>query len=170
MNYAQMRKFDVSNGEGIRATLFVSGCTRNCKGCFNKEYQDFNYGKFWDKDEEDKFISYLKDSNVHGVTILGGEPMDQINDDTIIKLISRIKNETNQSIWIYSGYEYESIVNNLKQRRILEGCDVLVDGPFKEDEKDIRLKFRGSANQRIIDIKASINAGKVVLYKADIYS
>lgn len=170
MKYAQMRKFDVANGEGIRATLFVSGCTRNCKGCFNRQYQNFDYGTLWDNKEEDKFIEYLKDSNVHGVTILGGEPMDQTNDDTIVKLISRIKDETQHSIWIYSGYEYESIINNLAQRRILEGCDVLVDGPFIEEQKDLNLKFRGSRNQRIIDIKASISKGKVVLYRADIYS
>ncbi len=164
MYYSQMRKFDIANGEGIRATLFVSGCTRNCNGCFNKEYQNFDNGYLWDTDAENKFMKYISDENVHGVTLLGGEPMDQINDECLINLVDRIKRETTHTIWVYSGYVYEDIVTHPVRRKILEKCDVLVDGPFIEEEKDLSLRFRGSRNQRIIDVGLSLESDHVVLY------
>jgi anaerobic ribonucleoside-triphosphate reductase activating protein len=163
MNYAQMRKFDIANGVGIRATLFVSGCTHNCKGCFNKEYQSFSYGNEWNKDAEEKFLTYVKDPNVHGVTILGGEPMQQTNDDNLLNLLKRIKIETEQTIWIFSGYTFEEIINDSKRLELLKLCDVLVDGRFVEELKDIKLRFRGSSNQRIIDIKQSLESSQVIL-------
>ena len=123
MYYAQIRKFDTANGTGIRSTLFVSGCTHRCKGCFNQDYKHFRYGHPWTKEVEDRFIAHLKNPNVHGVTILGGEPMDQVRDN----------------------------------------CDVLVDGPFIEEQKDLTLRFKGSRNQRIIDIPKTFTEGKVVL-------
>ena len=110
MHYAQMRKYDVANGIGIRSTLFVSGCTHQCPGCFNTDYREFDYGTPWTKEAEDTFLSYIKDENVHGVTILGGEPMQQTKDDDLLNLLRRIKQETNETIWIYSGYTYEEIL------------------------------------------------------------
>ena len=110
MRYAQIRKFDVTNGPDVRTTLFVTGCTNNCEGCFNKELQDFNYGEEWTKETEDKFLEYAKNENVNGVNILGGEPMEQVMDDSLYDLLLRIKNETGKSIWLWSGYLYEEII------------------------------------------------------------
>lgn len=163
MNYAQIRKFDTANGVGIRSTLFVSGCTHRCSGCFNQDYQHFKYGHPWIQEVEDEFINHLKNPNVHGVTILGGEPMDQIQDDDLLHLVKRIKNETNQTIWIYSGYTYEDIIAHSKRKEILTYCDILVDGPFIEELKNLKLRFKGSSNQRIIEIAKSLECGQVCL-------
>lgn len=163
MHYAQMRKYDVANGIGIRSTLFVSGCTHQCPGCFNTDYREFDYGMPWTKEAEDTFLSYIKDENVHGVTILGGEPMQQTKDDDLLNLLRRIKQETNETIWIYSGYTYEEILKEPKRRQLLELCDVLVDGRFVEALKDLKLRFRGSSNQNIIDVQASLTLGEKVL-------
>lgn len=165
MYYAQMRKYDIANGPGIRATLFVSGCTHHCPHCFNEPYQDFKYGKLWDEQAETLFMSYAKDPNVHGISILGGEPMQQ--DETLLKVLKRIKQETNQTIWLYSGYTYEVILQDTFKRALLEQCDVLVDGPFIEQLKNLNLNFRGSSNQRLIDVPASLKAHQVVLYSED---
>lgn len=161
MYYAQMRKFDIANGVGIRATLFVSGCTHSCKGCFSKPYQDFKHGMKWNKEAEDTFLSYAKDPNVHGVTILGGEPMQQTQDNDLLNLLKRIKAETSHTIWIYSGYTFESIIKDDKKSELLKYCDVLVDGKFVEELKDITLKFKGSSNQRIINVQESLKIGQV---------
>lgn len=163
MNYAQMRKYDTANGPGIRSTLFVSGCTHNCSGCFNEEFQKFDYGQKWTNDTSDAFIQMINDPQVKGVTILGGEPMDQIQDDELLQLVKRIKEETAKDLWIYSGYTFEEIVQHKQRREILSFCDVLVDGVFVEKLKDLRLQFRGSSNQRIVDVKASLKTGNVVL-------
>lgn len=162
MYYAQMRKYDIANGLGIRATLFVSGCRHKCSGCFNEAYQDFEYGTLWDEEAEATFMSYVKDKNVHGVSILGGEPMQQ--DNHLQELLKRIKEETGKHIWIYSGNTYEQILQDTHKKEILQYCDVLVDGPFIEALKDLKLKFRGSSNQRIIDVQASLRAGAVILF------
>ena len=162
MNYAKIRKFDVSNGPGVRATLFVSGCTNNCEGCFNKDLQDFNYGELWTEEVENDFIKQVKNSNIVGVNILGGEPMDQIKDEDLSNLLKRIKEETNKSIWIWSGYLYEDIIVNKERNKILSYADVLIDGRFELSKRDISLKYRGSSNQRIIDIVKSRKENKVV--------
>lgn len=162
MNYAKIRKFDVSNGPGIRATLFVSGCTNGCKGCFNTELQDFNYGNKWTKEIEDEFISQVKNSNIVGVNILGGEPMDQIKDESLLKLLKRIKEETEKSIWLWSGYLYEDIISCDKKNEILSYVDVLIDGRFEEDKRNISLKYRGSSNQRIIDVLKTKESNKII--------
>ncbi len=162
MNYAKIRKFDVSNGPGVRATLFVSGCTNNCEGCFNKDLQDFNYGELWTDEVENDFIKQVKNSNIVGVNILGGEPMDQIKDEDLSNLLKRIKEETNKSIWIWSGYLYEDIIANKERNKILSYADVLIDGRFELSKRDISLKYRGSSNQRIIDIVKSRKENKVV--------
>ncbi len=163
MYYAQIRKFDTANGTGIRSTLFVSGCTHKCKGCFNQDYKHFRYGHPWTKEIEDKFIEHIKNPNVHGVTILGGEPMDQVRDTDLKDLVCRIKEETGQNIWIYSGYMFEEIMMHKKTKEILKYCDILVDGPFIEEQKDLRLRFKGSKNQRIIDVQKTLSEGKVTL-------
>lgn len=162
MYYAQMRKFDIANGLGIRSSLFVSGCRHHCPGCFNEDYQDFKYGKPWDEAAEELFMSYVKDPNVHGVSILGGEPMQQ--DASLKNLLKRIKEETGKSIWIYSGDVFENLLNHPEQKEVLQYCDVLVDGPFVEALKDLRLQFKGSSNQRIIDVQQSLQSGQIVLF------
>ena len=162
MYYAQMRQYDIANGVGIRTTLFVSGCTHHCPGCFNEAYQDFQSGMLWTKDAENQFMTFVKNENVHGVTILGGEPMEQTMDESLLNLLKRIKSETSHTIWIYSGYTFEQIIKDPKKLALLEQCDVLVDGPFVESLKDICLKFRGSSNQRIINVPASLAAQHVI--------
>lgn len=169
MKYAKIRKYDTSNGQGIRTTLFVSGCTHNCKGCFNKKAQNFNYGFNWDSKREEEFMTYVKDDKVVGVNILGGEPMQQIKDNDLLRLLERIKKETGKSIWLWTGYTIEEILinNNLIQLSMLSLVDVLIDGRFEEDKKDLKLKYRGSSNQRVIDVPASINKEEVVLLNID---
>lgn len=163
MYYSQIRKFDTTNGVGVRTTLFVSGCSRNCTGCFNQEYQDFNAGYLWSDEVEKSFIEHSNSKIVQGVSILGGEPMEQIQDDDLLNLVKKIT----KSIWIYSGYTFEALIQNPKQYEILSHCDVLVDGPFVESLKDVRLAFMGSSNQRVIDVKKSLVNNKVVLYEGE---
>ena len=165
MKYAKIRKYDISNAPGICTTLFVSGCTHNCEGCFNKEQQDFTYGNDFTKEIEDEFIEYSKSKQVKAVNILGGEPMQQLIDDTLLKLLKRIKLEVNKPIWLWSGYTFEEIVNNPKRAEILREVDVLIDGKFEADKRDLMLKYRGSSNQRVIDVKKSIEAKEVRLYE-----
>lgn len=161
MNYAQIRKFDIANGPGIRATLFVTGCTHKCPGCFNAKFMNFDYGTQWSPEIEDEFMQMINDEQIKGVTILGGEPLDQIQDDDLLKLLLRIKNETGKNIWIYSGYTYEQIIADAAKKEIISHCDVLVDGLFIKELRSLKLKFKGSSNQRIIDILASTTAGEV---------
>ena len=164
MRYEKIRKFDVSNAPGVRSTLFVTGCTHDCKGCFNKELQDFGTGEVWTKEDEDNFVSYVKNDNVVGVNILGGEPMQQVMDDCLPNLLKRVKEETGKSIWLWSGYLLEQILEDEKRRKILEYVDVLVDGKFEIDKRNINLKYRGSENQRVIDVKKTLMSDSVVLY------
>ena len=157
MNIAQIRKYDVANGPGIRTTIFVSGCTHNCKNCFNKEYQDFSYGKPFTKEIEDEIISYVKDTN--RLSILGGEPMQQGIE--LINLLKRVKEETNATIWMWTGCIYELLETDI-QRKMLQYIYVLVDRPFIESKKDLTLKFRVSSNQRIIDVKNTLDKNKLI--------
>ena len=152
----------LSNGPNIRTTLFVSGCTNNCEGCFNKDLQDFNYGNKWTREVENEFIEYVKDTNVKGVNILGGEPMDQIHDNDLLNLLKRIKDETKKNIWLWSGYLYENIINDKKKFDILSLVDIIVDGKFEIDKRDISLKYRGSSNQRVIDVLESLKRNKII--------
>lgn len=164
MNYAEIRKYDVTNGPGVRTTLFVSGCTNNCLGCFNKEQQDFNYGKKWNKQIEDEFISYIKNENNTGVNILGGEPLEQTMDNDLINLLSRIKKETNKSIWLWSGFIFEDIIKDKNKKEVISYIDVLVDGRFILEKRNLNLKYRGSDNQRVIDVIKSIKENKTILH------
>ncbi len=162
MNYAQIRQFDIANGEGIRVSIFVSGCTHKCKGCFNEAYQDFRYGKVWTGETSKQLIGYLNNPLVDGLTILGGEPMQNLE---LIDILHEVKKEVNKNIWIYSGYTFEQILADRKKLDLLKECDVLVDGLFVEELLDLKLRFRGSSNQRLIDIKNSLERGEIVLYE-----
>ena len=161
MNYGQIRKYDIANGPGIRTSIFVTGCKLNCKNCFNKEYQDPNFGKAWTQKTTNQVINYLKSDEISGLSILGGEPFESAND--LINILNDIKNKINKNIWIYSGYTFEYLIENPVYKQLLEKVDVLVDGPFIESKKDLKLKFRGSSNQRIIDVKSSLINDKAIL-------
>lgn len=163
MNYAQIRRYDVANGIGIRTSLFVSGCHFNCPGCFNKEYQDFKYGNEYSYSVMQNFVQLGKDENVMGYSILGGEPLDQTNDDMLFETVKSIKKQTGKSIWLWTGFLFEEL--NEKQLEIIKNIDVLVDGQFIEDKKNLKLLFRGSENQRIIDVQKSLINDKVILWE-----
>ena len=162
MNYTKMMKYDTSNWDGITATIFFSGCKFHCPGCFNQEAWDFNHGQPFDKKAEDLFISYAKNPHVTGVCLLGGEVFQQ-DLDRILDLVIRIKREVRKPIHVWSGYTYEEIMADEKKMVILCYIDTLVDGPFIFKQKDLRLKHRGSSNQRVIDVQASIQTGQIVL-------
>ena len=164
MKYAQIRKYDIANGVGIRTSVFFSGCTHDCFNCFNKEYQDFDFGEEFTQKQIDEVIYYLSKDEVSGLTILGGEPLLQ-NYEDMINFLIQVRKATQKSIWIYSGYTYEEILNCEKKTNIISYCNVLVDGRYEDNLKNLRLKFRGSTNQRIIDIHNSLNEGKVVIMK-----
>lgn len=152
MNYAQIRSMDISNGEGVGVALFVSGCPFHCEGCFNSEAWDYEYGHEFTPDTMEMLARLLEKPYVQRISILGGEPLADKNIDTVGRIILTLKIVMpDKKIWLYSGFRYEDL--NLYQRRIVSGVDVFVDGPFVEAEKDLRLKFRGSRNQRVIDIK-----------------
>lgn len=161
MKYAQIRKYDTSNWDGINTTIFFSGCKFNCPGCFNKDAQDFNYGLDYDLDVENLFISYAKDEHSVGVCILGGEPFQQ-DLDILLRLVKRIKEEVNKPIHIWTGYIFEELIKDERKRKILNYIDTLVDGQFILAKKDLNLKFRGSSNQRVINVQKSLKEGKIV--------
>lgn len=166
MRYGQIRRYDIANGVGIRTSIFVTGCTLKCPECFNVEYQDFNAGHVWTDKETAQVIQYMKDDNVSGLSILGGEPMQ--NAEGLLAVVRAVKDQVKKSIWVYSGYRWEMILADPVRRAFLSECDVLVDGPFVAALRDPMLRFRGSANQRVIDIPKSLAAGEVVLYRDDI--
>ena len=162
MHYNKIRKMDISNGPGVRVSIFMQGCTFNCEGCFNKEQQDFNYGNEFTKETENEFIEYTKSRQIKGVNILGGEPMQQTKDDSLLNLLKRIKIETNKPIWLWSGYKFEEIIIEPKMLELLKQVDVLIDGKFEIEKRDLMLKYRGSENQRVIDVKKSIEQDRVI--------
>lgn len=171
MNYADIKQYDVANGPGVRVSVFVSGCTHYCKGCFNEEAWDFSYGHAFSEETIERVLSYMKPSYVRGLTVLGGEPMHPKNQPDVLKLLKKVR-ETypEKSIWMFSGYEFETeILTELLQnvpetKEILSLLDVLVDGRFVEEEKNLSLRFKGSANQKTILVQESLAAGKTVLY------
>lgn len=166
MRYGQIRQYDIANGPGIRATVFVTGCSRRCVNCFNEEYQDFNAGSEWTAAETERLISYLQDDTNSGLTLLGGEPMENAED--LLELVQAVRRAVpEKSIWVYSGFLYEEILTQPARKALLEACDVLVDGPFVDALKDPGLYFRGSSNQRIIDVAKSREAGRAVLLWPD---
>lgn len=171
MYISEIYKADVGNGPGMRVTVFVSGCTIHCPGCFNSKTWDFCHGELFTEDLENYIIEELSHDYYQGITILGGEPFEPQNQPEVLKLILRIRKELpEKNIWIFSGniYDINLIPGGSRYTEytddILDNVDVLVDGPFKQDLYNIRLKFRGSENQRIIDMKQTRKLGKIILH------
>ncbi len=171
MNYATIKFNDIANGLGVRTSLFVSGCTHYCKGCFNSEAWSFDYGKPFTKEVEDQIIASLKNGYVDGLSLLGGEPFEPQNQNALLPFLKRVKSEVpSKNIWCYTGYLFDKeLLENSRAKtsdtlEILKLIDVLVDGKFVEELKDISLMFKGSQNQRIIDVKESLKQNKVILY------
>lgn len=170
MKYGNIKKCDIANGPGVRTSLFVSGCTHHCKNCFNPETWDFNYGEDFTRETEDEIISELKKSFVKGLTVLGGEPFEPENQRGLLPFLKRVKTECpGKTIWIYTGYlldldlQIESRARCEVTDELLTLIDVLVDGEFVEEKKDITLIFRGSSNQRVIDVQKSLKQGELIV-------
>lgn len=162
MYYGRINKTDIANGPGVRVSLFVSGCRNRCKGCFNPETWSFNYGKEFTLKTLIEIDKALEPDYIDGLTILGGDPFEPENIETVTAICKTLAIEHRlKTIWIYTGYNYEDI----KDLEIMDYIDVLVDGPFIESKKDISLQFRGSSNQRIIDIPASRRSGEIKLWR-----
>ena len=171
MNYAEIKKTDIANGDGVRVSLFVSGCRRHCKGCFNAQAWDFNYGQPYTKETENEIITALTPDYISGLTLLGGDPMEPENQVALLPLLKRVRCEhPNKTIWCYTGYEYkdgafiQSEIYTEYTKEMLSLIDILVDGPFIQEQKDIRLKFRGSRNQRILDLQRTLKEQRIITY------
>ena len=169
MNYADIKKIDVANGEGVRVSDFVSGCHHHCKGCVNECTWDFNYGNKFTEKEEQQVIDYMNHDYISGLSLLGGEPLEQINQEGLLPLVKKVKEKfPNKNIWCYTGFDFEKDVigtmakNSETTRELLKYIDVIVDGKFEEDKKDLKLQFRGSSNQRIIDVPETLKNGKII--------
>lgn len=169
MNYADIKKIDVANGEGVRVSVFVSGCNHHCKGCFNECAWDFNYGKEFSEKEEQQIIDYMNHDYISGLSLLGGEPLEPRNQEGLLPLVKKVKEKfPNKNIWCYTGFDFEKDVvgkmakDNETTRELLKYIDVIVDGKFEEDKRDLKLQFRGSSNQKIVDVKKSLQTGKVI--------
>ena len=171
MNYGAIKKYDIANGEVIRVSLFVSGCTHMCRNCFNQEAWDFGYGLPFTKETEEEILQALAPDFISGLSLLGGEPFEPENQKELVKLVRRVKERyPGKDIWCYTGYTLERLLEKSRARcqvtdELLARIDVLVDGKFVEELKDISLPFRGSSNQRVIDVKASLAAGQAVSRK-----
>ena len=169
MKYAKIKKHDVANGPGVRVSIFVSGCNHHCKGCFNEEVWDFNYGKTFTENTIDEVIDALKPDYINGLSLLGGEPFELVNQEGLLPLLRKIREiyHDTKTIWAYSGFLYEELIamKKTETKEILSLIDVLVDGKFKEDLKDPLLYFRGSSNQRIIDMQKTRKSGKIILHE-----
>lgn len=169
MNIAGFYDESISNGEGWRAVLFVSGCPHNCPGCHNKEAQDFNYGKNFSEQDTQEILEKIKNNSIlKGITISGGEPLCKENINGVHKFIQDVKAiRPNFNVWCYSGYTLDELLerNDENTNKCLNDIDVLIDGRFKQEKKDPTLKFRGSSNQRILDLKSSLKTHKFIEYK-----
>ena len=168
MNYANIKTYDIANGPGVRVSLFVSGCTHKCKECFNQEAWDFDYGKPFDQSVIDQLLGYLKPDYIKGITYLGGEPMDPRNQAGLLELSRQIRMQFPQkSIWCFTGYVWDRIPQIPDVTApLIALCDVIVDGPFIAAQKNLSLRFRGSENQRLIDVPQTLATGQVVLWEA----
>ena len=171
MNYAKINKNDIANGIGVRVTLFVSGCTHFCKGCFNSEAWDFNYGEPFTEDTVNELLEALAPSWIDGLTLLGGEPMEPQNQRALLPFLKTLKElYPEKTIWCFSGYTLEDeLLSDSRARcevtdEMLSLIDVLVDGEFVEELKDISLRFKGSSNQRLIDLKPTLASGEIVIW------
>ena len=172
MNYATIKNCDIANGPGVRVSLFVSGCTHRCPGCFNEVAWDFDYGQPFTQETVDAILSMLAPNHIRGLTLLGGEPFEPQNQPAILDLLRQVKAKfPEKSVWAYSGYLFDRdiLAGRLGPREITEEyvsyLDVLVDGPFVQSRKNLSLRFRGSDNQRLIDVQASLKEGKIILWQ-----
>lgn len=170
MNYGEIKKTDIANGPGVRVSLFVSGCTHKCPGCFNEVAWDFGYGRAFDEGVQEELLEALAPKYIAGLTILGGEPFEPENQTALLPFIRRVRERfPNKNIWIFTGYVFDTELLGESRARcdatdeILSMTDIIVDGPFVEAEKDITLRFKGSRNQRIIDVKKSLGSGSVAV-------
>ncbi len=171
MNYGEIKSVDIANGIGVRVSLFVSGCRNKCQECFNPMTWSFKYGKKYTKETEDEIFSDLQKEYISGLTILGGEPFEPENQEEVLNLVKRVRHELpNKTIWIYSGFTFEEIIGEKPSRaslesakQILTNIDILVDGRFEIAQKDLSLKFRGSRNQRIINVPKTLQNNSIVL-------
>lgn len=165
MKYSQIRDRDISNGIGIACSVFFQGCTHHCRGCFNPETWDFNGGYNWTNDIENKFIELCQDSHIKCISLLGGEPFDQ--GEHIYDLLKRIKNEVGKTVFVWSGYTFEQLMKDeIASKCLKEGLiDVLIDGEFQLNNRDLRLKLRGSTNQRVIDVKKTIKQNEIIWHE-----
>lgn len=174
MNYATIKPFDVANGPGVRVSLFVSGCTHRCKGCFNEEAWDFNYGERFTVKEENRILEALSSDYIKGFSLLGGEPFEPANQRVLCDFLVKIKEKYPQKdIWCYTGYDFERdllsgrLCDKEITMKMLSCIDILVDGRFIEEKKNLKLRFKGSENQRIIDVKESIIENRIILWEGD---
>ena len=172
MNYADIKRIDVANGEGVRVSVFVSGCNHHCKGCFNECAWDFNYGNKFTEKQEEEVLKDLDHDYISGLTLLGGEPLEPANQSGLLPLVKKAKEKfPDKKIWCYTGFDFEKdVVGKMAKqsdttKELLKYIDVVVDGKFEEDKKDLKLKFRGSSNQRILDVQESLKENKPVEYK-----
>lgn len=172
MNYATIKNCDIANGPGVRVSLFVSGCTHRCKGCFNEIAWDFDYGEPFTQETIDLILKMLEPAHIQGITLLGGEPFEPQNQPMLVQLLQQIKKKyPDKSIWAFSGYLFDKDILTGKlgpwevTKAFIDCLDVLVDGPFILEKKDLSLRFRGSSNQRIIDVPASLREDKIVLWQ-----
>lgn len=169
MNYAAIKNCDIANGPGVRVSLFVSGCTHHCPGCFNEVAWDFGYGEPFTQQTIDTILQMLRPSYIRGLTLLGGEPFEPENQPAVLELLRQVKKELpDKSIWAFSGYLFDKDMLAGKVGDVseyLSYLDVLVDGRFVQEKKNLSLRFRGSENQRLIDVPASLTAGQVVLWQ-----
>lgn len=161
MRYAQIRSLDISNGEGVGVALYTQGCRFHCKNCFNSELWEYNKGKEWNSEIEDYLVSLLSRDYIDRISFLGGEPLSDENLEDLDNLLNRIRKECpSKKIWVYTGYTYEIIKDRLSY--ILKNIDVLVDGLYIDELRDLKLEFRGSSNQRVIDIQSTIKCNEVI--------
>lgn len=181
MRYAQIRSLDVSNGKGCGVALFVQGCDRHCKNCFNPETWEFNGGKEWTEETKNKFLELIDRPYIKRVSILGGEPLAGQNLDDVLSLVKEIRiSFPEKNIWLYTGFKWEDIMYSKmphppkhtpeeflhwnQRKEIISLCNVVIDGEYIDEQRDVTLKWRGSSNQRVIDTKKSLERGKIVLY------
>ncbi|WP_066714365.1 anaerobic ribonucleoside-triphosphate reductase activating protein [Clostridium sp. Marseille-P299] len=171
MYYADIKRCDVANGPGVRISLFVSGCTHHCEGCFNEVAWDFNYGKMFTEETIEEILNLLDSSYIKGLSLLGGEPFERANQQGLLPLLRKVKERfPEKDIWCYSGYLFDrDIVGTMcekwpETKEMISYIDVLVDGKFEEDKKSVNLRFRGSSNQRIIKVSESLQSKSIVLW------
>ena len=171
MNFADIKRVDVANGPGVRVSLFVSGCTHRCPGCFNPEAWDFSFGSPFGEEQVREILSLLDKPYIRGLSLLGGEPFEPANQPAVLDLVRRVREALpGKDVWCYTGYLFEELAAGRvgeHSRELLEQLDILVDGPYVQAQRSLELRFRGSANQRILDVPASLREGRAVCLPED---